>query len=62
MKIVIDNRRRETYSDRLSIVGDNQPITIQNSFKISTGKLFVLGLSSVRRAICLHQWDRYRTS
>jgi hypothetical protein len=27
MKIVIDNRRRETYSDRLSIVGDNRPIT-----------------------------------
>jgi hypothetical protein len=27
MEIVIDNRRRETYSDRLSIVGDNRPIT-----------------------------------
>jgi hypothetical protein len=28
MKIAIDNQRRETYSDRLSIVGDNRPITI----------------------------------
>jgi hypothetical protein len=30
MKIVINNRRRETYSDRLSIVGDNRPITKRN--------------------------------
>ena len=27
MKIIIDNRRRESYRDRLSIVGDNRPIT-----------------------------------
>jgi hypothetical protein len=33
MKIVIDNRRRETYSDRLSIVGNNRPITRHNSCK-----------------------------
>jgi hypothetical protein len=38
MKIVIDNRRRETYSDRLSIVGDNRPITKYKHTKVCTVK------------------------
>jgi hypothetical protein len=42
MKIVIDNRRRETYSDRLSIVGDNRPITSHHITHIWTTHIGIL--------------------